>query len=73
MAGRSLWDQLISGTGSAIADIREKLVEEPWYGRTLDVPTVELDPASHDRGHPEPDKGHEPFGMDQSPDRGMEG
>lgn len=43
--GRTLWDQLIAGTGDAIADIREKLVEEPWYGRALDVPVSELAPG----------------------------
>ena len=43
--GRTLWDQLIAGTGNAIADIREKLVEEPWYGRALDVPVSELAPG----------------------------
>lgn len=43
--GRSLWDQLIAGTGDAIADIREKLVEEPWFGRPLDVQVSELAPG----------------------------
>lgn len=43
--GRSLWDQLIAGTGDAIADIREKLVEEPWFGRALDVQVSELAPG----------------------------
>ena len=40
--GKSLWDQLIAGTGDAIADIREKLVEEPWFGRPLDVSPGDL-------------------------------
>lgn len=40
--GNSLWDQLIAGTGDAIADIREKLVEEPWFGRALDVKASDL-------------------------------
>jgi hypothetical protein len=31
----SLSDQLLRGLGSAIADIREKVIEEPLYGRTL--------------------------------------
>lgn len=38
MAGQTLWDQLLTGTCNAVADIREKLIEEPWYGRTLDGP-----------------------------------
>lgn len=40
--GNSLWDQLIAGTGDAVADIREKLVEEPWFGRALDVKASDL-------------------------------
>lgn len=43
MANRqTLWDQLIAGAGDAIADIREKLVEEPWFGRALDVKASDL-------------------------------
>ena len=51
--GRSLWDQLIAGTGDAIADIREKLVEEPWFGRPLDVPVSELAPGHEKELGPE--------------------
>lgn len=43
--GRTVWDQLIDGMGDTITDIREKLVEEPWYGRTLDVPLSDLAPS----------------------------
>ncbi len=42
MAGQTLWDQLIAGAGDAITDIRQKLVEEPWYGRALDVKVSDL-------------------------------
>ncbi len=38
---------MIDGMGDAITDIREKLVEEPWYGRTLDVPVSELGEPKH--------------------------
>ncbi len=31
----SAWDQLAKGFGDAIADIREKVVEEPMYGRVI--------------------------------------
>lgn len=72
MAGQTLWDQLLAGAGDAITDIRQKLVEEPWYGRTLDVPTVELNPAAHERGHPELEKTPEPSGPNESQDRGIE-
>ncbi len=55
--GRTVWDQLIDGMGDAITDIREKLVEEPWYGRTLDVPVSDLSPRA---GEIEPSLGKEP-------------
>lgn len=32
---RSAGDRLIDGFSGAIADIREKVVEEPWYGRPV--------------------------------------
>jgi hypothetical protein len=38
MAERSFSEQFSKGFADAIADIREKLVEEPMYGRALDVP-----------------------------------
>lgn len=31
----SLPDWFIQGFGSAISDIRRKVVEEPWYGKSL--------------------------------------
>jgi hypothetical protein len=31
----SAWDQIAKGFGDAIADIREKVVEEPMYGRVI--------------------------------------
>ena len=34
MASRSLLDQLAQSFGQAITDIREKVVEEGWFGRT---------------------------------------
>jgi hypothetical protein len=35
MKNPSLYDQLAKGLGDAVADIREKAVEEPWYGRVV--------------------------------------
>jgi hypothetical protein len=35
MPKQSLWDQLSKGVADAVVDIREKVVEEPWYGRAL--------------------------------------
>lgn len=70
--GRSLWDQLIAGTGDAIADIREKLVEEPWFGRALDVQASDLGPSVSEL-QPSRELGQEPdapdLGQEQSIDR----
>ncbi len=35
MRNQSLYDKLAKGLGDAIADIREKVVEEPWFGRVV--------------------------------------
>lgn len=35
MQKESLGDQLWKGLGDAVRDVREKAVEEPWYGRPL--------------------------------------
>ena len=35
MAKESFFDQLSKGFADAVQDIREKVVEEPWYGRAL--------------------------------------
>lgn len=31
----SLLDEFLRGFGNAVADIREKVIEEPWYGRAV--------------------------------------
>jgi hypothetical protein len=38
MRNESFFDKLTKGLGDAVADIREKVVEEPWYGRVLNEP-----------------------------------
>ena len=35
MSSQSFSEQLWNGIGDAIADIREKAVEEPWFGRVV--------------------------------------
>jgi hypothetical protein len=35
MADEKLFDELYKGLGNAITDIRQKLVEEPMYGRAV--------------------------------------
>lgn len=32
-------DWFVAAFGAAVADVREKLVEEPWFGRAVDAPT----------------------------------
>jgi hypothetical protein len=42
MKKQSIFEQFAKGLGDAVADIREKVVEEPWYGRALSQPhTIE--------------------------------
>ena len=35
MAERKWFDELYEGIADAVADIREKVVEEPWFGRVV--------------------------------------
>ena len=35
MANEGFLDELYKGLGNAVSDIREKVVEEPWYGRVV--------------------------------------
>lgn len=35
MKNESVFDKLTKALGDAVADIREKVVEEPWYGRVV--------------------------------------
>ena len=35
MTQKSLYEQLLDGIGNAVTDIREKVVEEPWFGREV--------------------------------------
>jgi len=37
----SVFDQLSKGIADAVRDIREKVVEEPWYGRAVTQPEAE--------------------------------
>lgn len=75
-SGQTLWDQLLAGTGDAIADIREKLVEEPWFGRPLDVSSGDLtlnvegvQPSRELRQEPQSPDLTPDIGQDQSIDR----
>lgn len=39
----TLLDEFVRGFGNAVADIRDKVVNEPWFGRS-DTPTAERTP-----------------------------
>jgi hypothetical protein len=41
MANQSIFDELYKGLGNAINDIREKVVEEPMWGRVVNERTQE--------------------------------
>ena len=32
---RGFWDELFRGFENAVTDIRQKVVEEPWFGREV--------------------------------------
>ncbi len=41
MAGK-LFEEFIAGFANAVTDVREKVVEEPWFGRAVtDTPPVQ--------------------------------
>jgi hypothetical protein len=45
MKNESVFDKLLRSVGDAVADIREKVVEEGWYGRVVnerDAPQAQL-------------------------------
>lgn len=48
MAQKSLYEQLLDGIGNAVNDIREKVVEEPWFGKVVtdSAPDLAHEPAS---------------------------
>ena len=56
----NLWEQLSKGLADAVADIREKVVEEPMYGRVLNGPETD---APH---WPEAKKGQSFGSLEQS-------
>jgi hypothetical protein len=47
---KTLYDELTKGLADAIVDIREKVVEEPWFGRVV----TERETADINIGWPEP-------------------
>jgi hypothetical protein len=56
---QSLWEQFSRGFEAAVTDIREKAVEEPWFGRVVTErnPTAPHWPqAREEQSQPEPDK-----------------
>jgi len=64
MRNQSLYEQITKGIGDAIVDIREKVVEEPWFGRSVterESLTIEWPEAKEAQSIDcaEPEQGHE--------------
>jgi hypothetical protein len=55
MANESLFDELYKGLGNAISDIREKVVEEPMWGRVVNErqPEAPQWPEAREQASPE--------------------
>jgi hypothetical protein len=63
MAERNFFDELSEGLADAVADIREKVVEEPWYGRAVTERETEA-PQWPEAREPEPAQS-----VEQEPER----
>lgn len=44
-----LFDEFLQGIGNGIADIRNKFLEEPWYGRAVTPPAETAPEAPAER------------------------
>jgi hypothetical protein len=67
MANESLFEELYKGVGNAVSDIREKVVEEGWYGRVVNERQAEVpqwpeakEQVSQEVQAPEQNKEHTP-------------
>lgn len=63
MAPPSPFDQLVRSFGNAITDVREKLVEEAWFGRTTAAQERMSEQVGNELGwtQPEPAKALDAF------------
>jgi hypothetical protein len=67
---KSLYEEITKGIADAIVDIREKAVEEPWFGRVV----TEREVTELNFGWPErPDAAPEPAEREQDHEREVEG
>lgn len=83
MRDKTFYDKLAKSLGDAVADIREKVVEEPWFGRTatdregasqletgVEVSVSILTwPLAHEARQPEPEEHERDNGPDIDIDR----
>lgn len=66
MREQSFLDEFTKGFGDAIADIREKVVEEPWFGRAVTEREVTQDaPQWPQAQEKEPIETHESINQDR--------
>ena len=60
MKNESVFDRLTKGLGDAIADIREKVIEEGWFGRVVN----ERQPAWPQSREAQPEAGKHEHDLD---------
>lgn len=68
-----MFDWLVRAIGGAVADVREKVVEEAWWGRSLSEGAALRANDSQDLGWREwkqAEPSHTPSGHDQGQDHG---
>jgi hypothetical protein len=63
---RPLWDELFQGFETAVADIRQKVVEEPWFGQAVTASALDQGPCARE---PEPTLPAPTTGSDAGIDR----
>jgi hypothetical protein len=67
MADRNLFDQLSKGIADAVTDIRQKVVEEPYFGRAVTEGRDDAMPQWPQAQEQESEKDKE-LGLEQEPE-----
>jgi hypothetical protein len=66
---KSLYEELTKGLADAIVDIREKVVEEPWFGRVVnDREVTEMNFGWPERPATQPEQGEQEHERDVADD-----
>jgi hypothetical protein len=64
MKNESVFDKLAKGLGDAVADIREKVVEEGWFGRVVNERDGQAQPAWPQAQEVQPEAGKHEHNLD---------